>query len=89
MATARTEALAEGLAKGEAKGLARGEAKARAQLVVQLVTRRFGAETGERLAELVESMGAEELVRVGNLVVDCGTGDELLARASNGVSTRH
>ena len=81
VATARTEALAEGLAKGEAK--------ARAELVVQQATRRFGAETGERLAELVESMGAEELGRVGNLVVDCGTGDELLARASNGVSIRH
>ena len=86
------EAVAEALAKGEAKGLAKGLARSDARqrrLVVRLATRRFGAETGERLAELVESMGAGELACVGDLVVDCGTGDELLARASNGVSIGH
>ena len=44
--------------------------------------------TGERLAELVEPMGPEELVHVGDAVVDSGTGEELLERASNGVSSR-
>ena len=41
--------------------------------------------TGERL---VEPMGPEELMRVGDAVVDSGTGDELLERASNGVSSK-
>ena len=76
---------AEAVAEALAKGLARGDARQR-RLVVRLATRRFGAETGERLAELVEPMGAGGLARVGDLVVDCRTGDELLARASNGVS---
>ena len=44
--------------------------------------------TGERLADLVKPMGAEELGHVGDAVVDSGTGDELLERASNGVSSK-
>ena len=59
-------------------------AQAQTQLLVRLASRRFGTETGRRLAELVEPMGAEELVRVGDAVVDCRTGDELLERVSNG-----
>ena len=90
-AKAVAEAVAEGeakLAKALAEARADGEARQR-RLVVRQATRRFGAETGDRLADLVESMGAEELARVGDLVVDCETGDGLLVRASNGVSTRH
>ena len=68
-----------------------GRAEARVQqrrLVVRQATRRFGVVTGERLAELVEPMGPEELVHVGDAVVDSGTGEELLERASNGVSSK-
>ena len=64
------------------KGLEQG----RKTLVVRLASRKFGAETGERLAELVGSMGPEQLVRVGDAVVDCETGDDLLAEAVNGAS---
>ena len=67
------------------------ETEARVQqrrLVVRQASRRFGAGTGERLAELVEPMGVEELMRVGDAVVDSGTGEELLERASNGVSSK-
>ena len=63
--------------------------KGQRHLVVRLASRRFGTVTGERLAELVEPMGAEELMRVGDAVVDSGTGEELLERASNGVSSTH
>ena len=31
-------------------------------------------------------MGPEQLVRVGDAVVDCNTGDDLLAEAANGAS---
>ena len=62
--------------------------KGQRHLVVRQASRRFGTVTGERLAELVEPMGAEELMRVGDAVVDSGTGEELLERASNGVSSK-
>ncbi len=52
-------------------------------LVVRQASRRFGARTGERLAGLVRSMGADQLDLVGDAVVECETGDELLVRAAN------
>ena len=70
------------------EGRTEGREEARRHLVVRLATRRFGAVTGERLADLVEPMGPEELVHVGDAVVDSGTGEELLERASNGVSSK-
>ena len=67
------------------QGLERGRAEGRAMLV-RLASRRFGAETAQQLAGMVGAMGAEELTRVGDAVVDCDTGDELLAVAGNGAT---
>ena len=64
------------------KGLAQG----RKTLLVRQASRKFGAETAKRLEELVGSMGPEQLVRVGDAVVDCNTGDDLLVEAANGTS---
>ena len=87
--------MAQTFQEWEAEAREKGRAEARAEarvdqrhLVVRLASRRFGAVTGERLAELVEPMGPEELVHVGDAVVDSGTGEELLERASNGVSSK-
>ena len=55
-------------------------------MLVRLASRRFGAETAKQLAGMVGAMGAEELARVGDAVVDCDTGDELLAVAGNGTT---
>ena len=71
--------------QGLERGLERGRAEGRAMLV-RLASRRFGAETAKQLAGLVGSMSAEELARVGDAVVDCDTGDELLAVAGNGAT---
>ena len=54
--------------------------------VVRQASRKFGAETGKRLEGLVGSMDPEQLVRVGDAVADCDTGDDLLAEAANGAS---
>ena len=79
----RQQGLERGLEQGLEQGLERGRTEGRAMLV-RLASRRFGAETAKQLVGLVGAMGAEELARVGDAVVDCDTGDELLAVAGNG-----
>ena len=68
--------------RGLEQGLERGRAEGRAMLLRQ-ARRRFGAGAARRLEERVRSMGAEQLVRVGDAVVECDTAEELLAVADN------
>ena len=79
--------LAEWLAKARAEGrrealaewLANGRAEGRREALVRLAARRFGADTGRRLEarlRAVEDPG--RLDRVGDLIVDCETGEQLL-----------
>lgn len=43
---------------------------------------RFGAETAERLAQLMdETVDPERITRIGERVIECETAVELLARA--------
>ncbi len=70
----------------ERRGMARGVARGHREMVLRQASRKFGAETAERLEGLVGAMGPEQLVQVGDAVVDCETGDELLAEAANGAS---
>ena len=51
-------------------------------MVLRQASRKFGAETAKRL----EGLGPEQLVQVGDAVVECDTGDELLIEAANGTS---
>ena len=52
------------------------------RLLGSQATRRFGADTGERLSVLLASVSEpERLAAVGNAIIDCGTGPELLAAA--------
>jgi len=71
-----------GLEQGRKQGLERGRAEGRAMLLRQ-ARRRFGASAARRLEEHVRSMGAEQLVRMGDAVVECDTADELLAVAGD------
>ncbi len=74
-----------GRAEGREQGREQGRAEQGRSMVLRQASRRFGAETAQRLEGLVEGMGAKELARVGDAVVDCDTGDELLETAENGV----
>ena len=63
-----------------AQGIERGRADERA-LLCRLAARRFDRETAPRLSGLLESLkAADELAVVGDWIVDCETGADLLAR---------
>ena len=64
------------------KGVARGHR----EMVLGQASRKFGADTAKRLAALVGAMEPEQLLHVGHAVVECETGDDLLAEAANGAS---
>ena len=70
----------EWLEEGRAKGIREGRAEGRA-LLCHLAARRFGATAGERLAAaLADIRDPSRLRAVGDLVLDCATETELLAK---------
>ena len=78
------EWLAQGKEEGKAQGRAEGKAQVVAHergLLCRQAGRRFGANAGEQLAAALA--GVSDLARldqVGDLIVDCGTGEELMER---------
>ena len=60
-----------------------GRVEERAAWVLRLAARRFGREVARQLERMMRSMGAEQLARVGDAVVDCDTADEFLAAAGS------
>ena len=65
------------LERGLERGLAQGLERERA-LLSRLAERKFGKETAARLAGMDDP---ERLDEIGEQVIDCATGDELLARS--------
>ena len=64
-------------------------ARSRAPLISRKETRRFGAGTADRLAGLLRDLAAQEdLDRVGDWILECGSGDELLSRVSSLLADR-
>ena len=72
----RTEGRAEGYAAGRAQGRVEGERA----LLCRLAAQRFGDEVAEGLGELLAGLASEDLVPVGDWIVGCASGDELLRR---------
>ena len=71
----RREVYADGLADGRRQALAHERS-----LLVRQAARRFGADTGQRLGARLENVNDPGLLnRVGELIVDCETGKQLLA----------
>ena len=71
--------------QGREEGIRRGRDEGRAEeraLLLRLTARRFGAETAEALGRLLEGVDdTDRLAEVGEMIVDCRTGGELLDRA--------
>ena len=71
--------------QGREEGIRRGREEGRAEeraLLLRQAARRFGADTAEALGRLLEGVDdADRLAEVGEMVVDCRTGGDLLDRA--------
>ena len=71
----------EGVRQGIRRGREEGRAEERALLLRQ-AARRFGADTAEALAGRLEGVDdADRLAEIGEMIVDCRIGGELLDRA--------
>ena len=76
----RRQGMSEGMSKGRRQGVSEGMSHERA-LLGRLAARRFGTAAGDALtALLANEEEAERLARVGDLVVDCTSAEELLQR---------
>ena len=77
-----------GIKQGMQRGIEQGAQRALADtrsLLAGLVTRKFGAGTAARTADLLAGIGdAEGLRRAGEWVIDCATAEELVRRLENG-----
>ena len=73
--------MEQGIARGIAQGVAQGRVEGRREVLCRQAERRFGPETAAELADyMAEAAGVEELLQVGDWILDCGTGRELLDR---------
>ena len=75
--------IEQGVERGVRQGIAQGRAEGGARLVRQAALK-FGTATAERLTGLLEGLTEQEdLDRVGDWILQCGSGDELLSRVSS------
>lgn len=79
----RDQVHRDGVRQGLEQGLEAGRIRERAHLVRRLATRKFGAETAERLSRILEDLAdADRIDEVVDAIVDCDNGPELFARVS-------
>ena len=76
----RAQGRAEGVEQGRAEGMKRRIAAER-DLLCRLTARKFGEDASERLTALLARIDdPERLAEAGDLIIDCATGDDLIAR---------
>ena len=89
-AKVRAEAFEQGIARGIEQGVERGVRRGGARLIGRLAALKFGTGSAERLAGLLEGVAEQEdLDRVGDWILECGSGGELLSRVSSLLADRH
>ena len=92
-AKVRAEGLEQGLERGIEQGIEqgveRGIRRGGSRLVIRQAALKFGAAAAERLAGLLEDLTEQEdLDKVGDWILQCGSGDELLSRTSSLLADR-
>ena len=71
-----------GIEQGIERGIEQGRTEERG-LLCRLAARKFGGETAERLSGLLDGLTAPgQLAEVGDWIIDCDTGADLLDRAA-------
>ena len=73
------QGMQQGIEQGMRQGMQQGVQRQK-DLLRRLAERRFDAETAQRLSALLEGADADRLIEVGDWIVDCASGDELLDR---------
>ncbi len=75
-------ARTEGREEGRTEGREEGRTEVGSSLVRRLARRKFGADTAEELSGLVGGIvDLESIARIGDLIIECETGTELLEHA--------
>ena len=70
-------------AEGKEQGIRQGRVEEGARVVKRLAALKFGPKTAERLSSLVDRLTARKaLDQVGDWIIECDSGDELLSRVS-------
>ena len=81
----KEQAHREGFGRGRMEGRAEGRMEGHATLVCRQARLKFGARTAERLSRLLDDItDPETIARIGDQIIECETGEELLARAGQG-----
>ncbi len=80
--------LAQGIEQGIERGIEQGRADGEQRALCRVAARRFGDDDAERLRPLLRRVPVDGLARVGDWLVDCETGEEVIRRveglAANG-----
>ena len=74
------QGMRQGVQQGMQRGVRQGVHQGQKDLLHRLAERRFGAETAQRLSDLLDGADADRLIDVGGWIADCASGDELLDR---------
>ena len=85
--------LAQGIEQGIERGIKQGLADGEQRALCRVAARRFGDGDAERLRPLLRRVPVDGLPQVGDWLVDCETGEEMIRRveglAANGSPAEH
>ena len=78
--SAIAQGVQQGMRQGMQQGMRQGVHQGQKDLLRRQAERRFDAETARWLSALLEGADADRLIDVGDWIVECASGDELLDR---------